>query len=321
MATLGNARPGRTKRASGRRRSVKFAIRRVGVVGLGQMGRAFATNLIADGHYVLVHDRDPNGIADLVAAGAHGAAALKDLAICDVVLTSLPGDDALAEVVLAPDGLVNILAVNAVHISMSTVSPILSGRLAEEHATHGQDYVAAPVLGNAESARTRELFILAAGAPSVLAKVRSLLDRLGQRLFVIGDDAPSANLFKLAASVLTATTLECMVEVLALLRKAGIDGQHSFDILTNSLFDSRVHRRHGAKVVEGRYGTPGMAVRLVIKDLRLALVEAEREGVLMPAASLVHDQLMAMAAGGWTDLDWASLGLLAAVDEGLDDHR
>jgi 3-hydroxyisobutyrate dehydrogenase-like beta-hydroxyacid dehydrogenase len=295
--------------------------RSIGVVGLGHMGHAFATNLNEDGHQVLVYDRDPKRVADFVATGARGATRLSDLAHCDVVLTSLPDDDALAAVALPPDGLAGFLAVNSVHISTSTVSPTLSGRIAEEHATRGQDYVAAPVLGNPDFARTRKLFVLAAGAPSALGKVRPLLERLGQRLFVIGDDVASANLFKLAANVLTATTLECMGEVLALLRKSGIEAQLGFDVLTNSLFDSRVHKNYGAKIVEGRYRPPGMAVPLAIKDLRLALAEAERTAVPMPAASLVHDRLVAMAARGWIDLDWSALGLLASVDAGLDDHR
>jgi 3-hydroxyisobutyrate dehydrogenase-like beta-hydroxyacid dehydrogenase len=64
-----------------------------------------------------------------------------------------------------------------------------------------------------------------------------------------------------------------------------------------------------------------MAVPLATKDLRLALAEAEHEAVPMPAASLVHDRLVAMAARGWSGLDWSALGLLAAVEAGLDDGR
>lgn len=301
--------------------SPQFVIRSIGIVGLGHMGHAFATNLIEDGYQVLVSDRDAKRVADLVAAGARGAAQLGDLANCDVVLTSLPNDDALAAVALGPDGLVSILAANTVHVSTSTVSPALSHRLAEEHARHDQHYVAAPVLGNPDLARARKLFVLAAARPGALEKVRPALERLGQRLFLIGEDAASANLFKLAANVLTATTLQCMGEVLALLRKGGIDERLGFDVLTNSLFDSRVHRTYGGKIVDARYRPPGMAVPLAIKDLRLALAEAERTAVPMPAASLVHDRLVAMAARGWSDLDWSALGLLAAVDAGLDDHH
>lgn len=268
---------------------------------------------------MVVYDRDPERTAAV--SGARAAGQLTDLAVCDVVVTSLPDDDALAAVALGPLGLAGILAPNAVHISASTVSPTMSRRVAEEHARYRQGYVAAPVLGNPDFAQKRELFVLAAGLPSAMEKVRSLLERLCQRLFVIGEDAALANLVKLAANVLTATTLECMGEVLALLRKGGVEGHVGFDVLTNSLFDSRVHKTYGGKIVEGHYSPPGMAVPLAIKDLRLALAEAEHLAVPMPAASLVHDRLVAMMARGWAGLDWSALGLLAAVDAGLEDGR
>lgn len=299
--------------------STGFAVRRVGVVGLGHMGHAFAFNLIEDGHEVFVYDRDRKRAAALT--GARAAERLADLAACDVVVTSLPEDDALVAVTFGPEGLAGVLAPGAVHISTSTVSPATSRRVAEEHARHRQDYVAAPVLGNPDFARERKLFVLAAGPPSALEKVRPLLEHLGQRVFVISEDAALANLVKLAANVLTATTLECMGEVLALLRKGGLDAHLAYDVLTNSLFDSRVHKTYGGKIVEGRYSPPGMAVPLATKDLRLALAEAEHAAVPMPAASLVHDRLVAMAARGWDELDWSALGLLAAVDAGLGDGR
>ena len=105
------------------------------------------------------------------------------------------------------------------------------------------------------------------------------------------------------------------------MRKGGLDAHLAYDVLTNSLFDSRVHKSYGGKIVEGRYSPPGMAAPLAIKDLRLALAEAEREAVPMPAASLVHDRLVELVARGWRGLDWSALGLLAAVDAGLADGR
>lgn len=291
----------------------------VGIVGLGHMGHAFAVNLVADGYRLLAYDRDPRRAAALT--GARAAGRLADLATCDVVLTSVPDDDALAAVSLGAEGLAGILGPGAVHISTSTVSPAISRQVAEEHAHHRQDYVVATVLGNPDLARERKLFVLAGGSTSALEKVRPLLERLGQRVFVIGEDAGLANLMKLAANVLTATTLECMGEVLALLRKGGVDRHLAFDVLTNSLFDSRVHKTYGGKIVEGRYSPPGMVVPLAIKDLHLALAEAEHQAVPMPAAGVTHDRLVEMAARGWSELDWSALGLLAAVDAGLSDSR
>jgi 3-hydroxyisobutyrate dehydrogenase-like beta-hydroxyacid dehydrogenase len=304
-----------------RQGAAKFAIRRVGVIGLGNMGHALAVNLVEDGYKVRVFDRNRERVMAMRSTAAIAVESLRDLGACDVVVTSLPNDDALSAVALGPEGLAAVLAAGAVHISTSTVSPEISRRVAEEHARRSQDYVAAPVLGNPDFARTRKIFVLAGGSKPALEKVRPLLERLGQRLFVIGEEPAAANLMKLASNVLTATTLECMGEVLALLRKGGVDRNLAFDVLTNSMFDSRVHKTYGGKIVEERFGQPNFPAPLAMKDVRLALAEAERLAVPMPAASLVHDQLVAMMARGWADLDWSALGLLAAVDAGLSDDR
>jgi 3-hydroxyisobutyrate dehydrogenase-like beta-hydroxyacid dehydrogenase len=293
-------------------------VQRVGIVGLGRMGEAFAKNIMADGYQVTVYDRSEPRRTLLAKAGASAASDLAGLAACQVVLTSLPDDDALSDVTLQTGGLVDALPPGTIHVSMSTVSPGLARRLSERHERAGQGYVAAPVLGNPDLARARKLFVIASGAAASLTRVSPLLERLGQRLFALGDDPGAANLMKLAGNVLTALTLESMGEVLALLRKNGIGADTGFDVLTNSLFDAKVHKTYGGKIVEGRYDPPGMATPLAVKDLRLALAEAEHSSVPMPATSLVHDRLIAMVARGWAGLDWSALGLLAACDAGLE---
>lgn len=291
----------------------------VGVVGLGHMGQAFAHNLLAAGYSLVAYDQDLKRAQPLQAEGARAAVRLADLAACDVVISSLPDDDALASVVLSPEGLADILPRGALHISMSTVSPGLSRRLATAHAARGQGFVAAPVLGNPDLARARQLFVIASGPQDAIQRVRPLLENLGQRVFVMGDDAGAASLMKLAGNVLTATTLQCMGEILALLRKSGIDPRAAMGVLTGSLFDGRVHKVYGGKIVDRRYSPAGMTAPLAVKDLRLALAEAERQAVPMPAASLTHDRLVGVIARGWGALDWSALGLLAASDAGMED--
>ena len=134
---------------------------------------------------------------------------------------------------------------------------------------------------------------------------------------MVGKDLGLASLLKLGGNVLTATTLQSMAEVLALLMKGGINERLAFDVLTNSLFDSKVHRAYGGKIVDKRYRPAGMVVPLAVKDLRLALAEAEHSAAPMPLASLVHDRLVALIAGGAAELDWSALGLLQARDAGL----
>jgi 3-hydroxyisobutyrate dehydrogenase-like beta-hydroxyacid dehydrogenase len=296
---------------------MQSSIQQIGVIGLGHMGSDFASNLIADGFQVKVYDRNETHAAPLIARGATAAASLVDLAGCEVVLTSLPDDDVLADVTLRDEGLVHVLGRGAIHVSMSTVSPGLSRRLAHQHELAGQGYVAAPVLGNPDLAQARKLFVLVSGASAAVGRVSPVLNRLGQRLFPLGDDPGAANLMKVAANALTALTLQSMGEVLALLRKGGIDARAAFEVLTGSLFDGKVHKTYGGKIVESHYSPPGMTTPLAVKDLRLALTEAERMAVPMPAASLVHDRLVATVARGWVGLDWSALGLLAACDAGL----
>jgi 3-hydroxyisobutyrate dehydrogenase-like beta-hydroxyacid dehydrogenase len=282
------------------------------------MGEAFAENLITDGYKVTVHDRSEARSELLAGMGADVVSDLSGFAGCQVVLTSLPDDDVLTDVVLGAGGLLGALAPGAVHVSMSTVSPGVARLLSERHTHVGQGYVSAPVLGNPDLAHERKLFILLSGAAPSVTRVSPLLERLGQRLFAMGTDPGAANLMKLAGNVLTALTLQSMGEVLALLRKNGIDAQVAFDVLTHSLFDGKVHKTYGGKIVEEHYSPPGMTAPLAAKDLRLALAEAEHTSVPMPATSLVHDRLVALIARGWGELDWSALGLLAAADAGLE---
>jgi hypothetical protein len=188
-----------TMRTGGTALKAAEALRHIGVVGLGRMGHAFATNLVTAGYRVAVFDRNPDKANACL--GAEPMPDLAGLAGCDAILSSLPDDEALATVTLSNPGLVGVMKPGAVHISMSTVSPEISRRLAETHEAQGQAYVAAPILGNPDLARAQKLFVLTAGRQDVLDRVKPILETLGQRIFIMGDDPSSANLMKLAAKM------------------------------------------------------------------------------------------------------------------------
>jgi 3-hydroxyisobutyrate dehydrogenase-like beta-hydroxyacid dehydrogenase len=203
---------------------------------------------------------------------------------------------------------------------MSTISTAAAADLAREHARCGQGYVAAPVFGNPDAAKARQLFIVAAGAAVDVERCRPLLDNLGQRTFVIGLDPAHANLIKLLGNMLTATTLEMLGEVVALIRKRSLDPKPFIDVLTNTMFGGRVHRIYGDKIVGEQYA-PGFPLPLALKDVRLALAEAENAGAPMPSVSVVRDRLITGIARGYADLDWTALGLVAADEAGLEAAR
>jgi len=294
---------------------------KVGFVGLGRMGTAMAANLAAAGCQVTGYVRRAERSAELAALGILSRTLMDNAAGCHVVITMLPDDAAVRQVVFgthgSPDGLAMILAPGAIHLSMSTISPQCSLDLAAEHGRRGQGYVAAPVFGNPDAARARELFVIAAGAPDHIDRCRPVLDVLGQKTFVIGSDPATANLVKLAGNVMSAATMEVIGEVLALARKRGVDPQLLMSILNATMFDSRAHRIYGGKIAGQNYSAGGLIFPLALKDVHLALAESEAAAVPMPSVSVVRDRLLVGIAKGYAHLDWSALGLVAAEEAGL----
>ena len=188
------------------------------------------------------------------------------------------------------------------------------------HARCGQGYVAAPVFGNPDAAKARQLFVVAAGAPVDVERCRPLLDQLGQETFVVGADPAHANLMKLMGNMLTATALEMLGETTALIRKRGLDPGRYVKLMTSTMFGGRVHRIYGNRIAAQDYAA-GFALPLALKDVRLALAEADGVAVPMPSVSVVRDRMMTAIARGYAELDWTALSLIAAEEAGAPTSR
>jgi len=292
----------------------------IGFVGLGRMGTAMAANLAVAGHPVTAYVRRPEQMGRLLALGLKPATDMTSLFHCKVVISMLPDDVAVRDVVFGSEdpsrSLTSGLRPGAIHLSMSTISTSAASHFAGEHARRGQGYVAAPVFGNPEAAKARQLFIVAAGLPADVVRCQPLFDSLGQQTFVVDTDPAHANLVKLLGNMMTATTLEMLGETVALLRKRGLDPKSFIDILTDTMFGGRVHRIYGDRIVGQRYA-PGFVMPLALKDVRLALAEAENAGAPMPSVGVVRDRMLTGIARGYANLDWTALGLIAAEEAGL----
>ena len=293
----------------------------IGFVGLGHMGTAIAANLAAAGHRVTALVRRTDQMDKLAALGLKPTTEITNLFDCDVVISMVPDDNAVRDVVfgredLGIEGLALGLKRGAIHLSMSTISSSAASDLAKEHARRGQGYVAAPVFGNPDAAKARQLFIVAAGAPADVERCQPLFDILGQKTFVIDTEPGHANLIKLLGNMMTATTLETLAEVVAVALKRGLDPKPFIDIMTSTMFGGRTHKIYGDKIVAQSYA-PGFVMPLVLKDVRLALAEAENAGAPMPSVDVVRDRLITGIARGHAGLDWSALGLVAAEEAGI----
>jgi 3-hydroxyisobutyrate dehydrogenase-like beta-hydroxyacid dehydrogenase len=295
---------------------------RIGFVGLGHMGTAMAANLVAAGREVIGYVRRPEQAGNLMTLGLKATTNLIDLFDCEIVVSMLPDDHAVREIVygradLGADGLARGLMPGAIHLSMSTISTATAVELARAHAQCSQGYVAAPVFGNPDAAKTRDLFIIAAGATADIERCRTIFDTLGQRTFLVGSDPATANLIKLAGNAMSAAGLEILSEVLALARRRNLDPRQLLTILTETMHGSRLNKIYGEKIAGQQFEPGNFTFPLALKDISLALNEAETAGVPMPSISVVRDRLITGIARGYSQCDWSALGLLAAEEAGL----
>ena len=144
----------------------------------------------------------------------------------------LADDAALRALVTGPDALAERLAPDGIHVSMSTVSPATTRELADYHAKHGSVMIAAPVFGRPNNAEAKQLQICVSGSADAKAKAKPLLEAMGQRIFDFGDNIGAANVVKISGNFMIAAAIEAMGEVVAMVRKSGVDPVATLDMLT-----------------------------------------------------------------------------------------
>jgi 3-hydroxyisobutyrate dehydrogenase-like beta-hydroxyacid dehydrogenase len=275
-------------------------------------------NLIKAGHDLVVYNRTRSLAQEMQSLGAKVADSASEAAAgVEVLITMLADDRAVQNVILEPGAAIESLPEGAVHISMSTISVDLSRKLARSHADKRQKYIAAPVFGRPDAAAAGKLFIVSAGPSESIEKCRSLFAAMGQKTFMVSEDAPAANLIKLSGNFLTTTVIESLAEGFALMRKAGVDPQKFLEVLTESMFSAPVYKTYGGIIASGKFEPVGFKLPLGFKDNRLLLAAAEEESVPMPMASLMHDRFVAALAQGLEDADWSAIARITFKNAGL----
>ena len=292
---------------------------KVGFIGLGMMGSGMASNLIKAGHALVVFNRTRSRARELAQLGATVAATPGEAAgSAEVLITMLADDHALEDAILGPGRALQSLPAGAIHVGMSTISVAMSRRLQAAHRERQQHYVAAPVFGRPEAAEAAKLFIVVAGPAAQIQRCQVLFDAMGQKTFVVDENAPAANVVKLTGNFLISTVIESMAEAVSLVRKSGVDPNKFLDVLTGSLFSAPIYKNYGGMIAANRFEPVGFKLPLGFKDNRLVLAAAEEAAVPMPMASLVHDRFVDAIAQGLTEADWTAIARISFQRAGLE---
>lgn len=279
---------------------------RVGVVGLGKMGRELARRLLAQGVELTVWNRSRPAVDALEEEGARAATELGAVWTgADAVVTFLADDAAVEEVCLGASGLLATALRGGLLVEMSTISPASSARVAEAAEARGVGYLRSPVSGNPEVLAAGNLTLIVSGDPAAFEAGRGLLGRIGAKVFHVGD-GEQARVVKLAVNAVVGSTAQMLAETVALGEANGLSRAAFLEVLASSAVGSPFVAYKREALLERRYEAT-FTTAMLLKDLRLALDLAERSGTPLPVTALVADLARATCEEGLGELDMLAL--------------
>ena len=290
----------------------------IAYLGLGGMGSAMARRLQDAGYPLTVWNRSSGKAEELIAGGARLTTSPADAVVnADFVFTMVADDHALDEITVGQRGFMPAMKPGALHVSMSTILPTTSARLASSHQAHGTAYVAAPVFGRPSAAAVGALWICLSGADDDKARLLPVLETLCQRHQDFGTPPGAANVVKLAGNFMIASAIEAMAEAFVFGEKNGIDQQTLAGFLGDTMFSCPIYKNYGSIISEQRFEPAGFRVALGRKDVQLVAETARRSDVPMPFLGTLLDRYAARVAKGGSDMDWTSIAIDVASDAGL----
>ena len=278
---------------------------RIGFVGLGNMGGSMAARFLAAGYPVYGEDQDRDRARGLVHDGLEWRRTPREVAeAADVVFTSVPDDSVLELVASGPGGILAGLSARKIWVDMSTVSPNVSREIAKRAHAVGATMLDAPVSGSVPQVQAGTLTIMVGGDKQAYARVEPILRALGTPTH-IGENGQGLVL-KLAINISLAVQVLAFAEGLLLAERAGIDRKLAVDVMTQSPIGSPMLKARGPLILD----LPDEAwfdVRLMQKDIVLALDTGRELRVPLPTAATADELLTVARALGYERRDLAAL--------------
>jgi 3-hydroxyisobutyrate dehydrogenase-like beta-hydroxyacid dehydrogenase len=268
------------------------------------MGQAMASRLVEAGHDVVVWNRSPQPVEELVALGARAASSPVEVLATGASFSMLANDQA-AEAVLSAD---NLSQGSGFHANMASVSPDCAARLARVAEDAGIAYIASPVLGRPAVAAAGKLNILAGGDPETIALAEPFFSVMGVRTWPMGDRPEVANLVKVAANYNIIHALQALAESISLVEDNGVNAEDFVELLSSTFFGGVVYSVYGNIIAKREYLPAGFTIDLGLKDLTLAETAARASGNILPSAPVLREVFeAALADETLAGFDWAAI--------------
>jgi 2-hydroxy-3-oxopropionate reductase len=274
---------------------------RVAFLGLGIMGRSMAANLVKAGHEVAVWNRS----AGRDVPGARLASSPADAAQgTEAVWMCVSDTKAVEQVLFGENGAEQSLTAGVTIADSSTISPSATVKFAERVKTRGMEYVDAPMTGSKIAAEAGSLIFMAGGSEEAITKLQPLFQAMGKQVFHMGETG-KGQATKLAMNLQIAMIYEGFAEALTLASKLGVDVEKMLPLIQASMVKSGVVE-YKAPFIMKRDFSPNFPLRLMLKDIRLALGAAKESRVRLPGLEAVEEVYDVAAEEGQQDLDYAA---------------
>jgi 3-hydroxyisobutyrate dehydrogenase-like beta-hydroxyacid dehydrogenase len=279
---------------------------KIGLIGLGLMGRPMGLNLLKAGFPLTVWNRTASRADELVAGGAKLASSPRELAVNSELVISIVSDPpALEEVLWGASGAMQSFQRGSIYMDSSTVSPTLARKIAAACGERGVRFLDAPVTGGDWGAKKGELLFMAGGDVATLTEVEPVLSVLGKKWFHLGPNGAGQTI-KLAMNLILALQVDALAEGLALVTGAGLQGEKLVEVLQSSMARSGVLDVKSQNLLKGEY-TPSFPLRLMHKDLNLALELAKQVSVELPATAAAFKTYSKVKDEAKEDLDYSAV--------------
>ena len=265
---------------------------KIGLIGLGIMGKPMAKNMLKAGYDLTVSDLNKVNVDEVVAAGAKAASNKEIGETCDVVMTMLPNSPHVKSVMLGENGVASFMKPGSVFIDMSSINPVASKEIAAALAEKNIEMLDAPVSGGEPKAIDGTLSFMVGGKQEVFDAHKAILETMGASVVRCGD-VGAGNTTKLANQIIVACNIQALAEALTLAQKAGVDPQLVFEAIKGGLAGSTVMNAKAPMMIAGN-DKPGFKIDLHIKDLNNALDCAHSVGAPVPMTAEVQEILQWM---------------------------
>jgi 3-hydroxyisobutyrate dehydrogenase-like beta-hydroxyacid dehydrogenase len=282
----------------------------VGFIGLGLMGKPMSLNLLKAEYTVTVWNRTASRAEEVVAAGGTLAKSARDVATnCDFLITIVSDPPALEEVLWGKasggEGALSALKAGAIYMDSSTVSPDLARKISAACAKQKVRFLDAPVTGGDWGAKKGELLFMIGGDAETIKEAEPLLGVMGKKWFHLGPNGAGQTI-KLAMNAILALQVEALAEAMALVSAAGLQPEKLVEVMQSSMARSGILDIKSQNLLKGDY-TPSFPLRLMLKDVNLAMDLAKELGVTLPATAAAQATYGQVKREAKEDMDYSGV--------------